>query len=77
VPDVIVSLVAAIIVSVQFVASIMVIVWVQRLALSMMIGRYRSHGQLLVVLVVVGLLTMAVMNRFTDGIFAVAEQLRR
>ena len=73
----IVSLVAAAIVAVQFVATIMVVLWVQGLARSMMIGRYRSQGQLLVILVAVGLLTMMIMNRFTDAVFAIGEQLQR
>ena len=75
--NVIGSLIAAAIVSVQFVATIMAILWVQGLARSMMIGRYRSNGQLLVVLVAVGLLTASVMSRFTSGVFAIAEQLQR
>jgi hypothetical protein len=75
--NVIGSLIAAAIVSVQFVATIMVILWVQGLARSMMIGRYRSNAQLLVVLVAVGLLTASVMSRFTSGVFAIAEQLQR
>ena len=73
----IVSLIAAAIVAVQFVATIMVVVWVQGFARSMMIGRYRSQGQLLVILVAVGLLAMMIMNRFTDAVFAIGEQLRR
>jgi uncharacterized membrane protein YiaA len=72
----IVSIVAAVIVTVQFAATIMVVLWVQRLAHTMMIGRYRSQGQLLVMLVAVGLLTIAVMSRFTDGLFKLAEQIR-
>jgi uncharacterized membrane protein YiaA len=72
----IVSIVAAVIVMVQFAATIMAVLWVQRLAHTMMIGRYRSQGQLLVILVAVGLLTLAVMNRFTDGIFRLGEQIR-
>jgi hypothetical protein len=71
-----VSIFAATVVTLIFVAKIMAVLWVLRLAQSMMIGRYRSPGQLLVVLVAVGLLTVVVMNRFADGVFVIAREIR-